>query len=610
MSAAVVTGAYSMVASALDYWIGLSHANGVTSSAYLTGPVGVNSLNFGKHAIKDLSAYNNPDGINGILAYTAVPAADVNDLDSLSTPALICLRTSKRLAGGTHPPSYARVSIGNAIASIEGTIAINYLLNHHDFPLIDTNNDGLITAQEIQNFTDTAAQKGLAEAGAMARLLGGTSTSALVEPGLNNTLFNENPDQPGALQRRFNYFDYLANGQLKGGITLNGLKMLAHTLLPLPDQYVIIDRQRASANGFLVAPLAQRNITALQHLLPSYAFVPKSARASWKSLAKYRNVSPAQFRVDRNATPGTTFPLYTLFSPGPVANTTSGGSITKTTSVGGQTIGIAFTQPVVTYTPPASSSARDHHPSGFYLGGDKLDHGFDRDGHGLDRDDHDATAGTGATTTGSAATTTAYWIHDRVDHDRGYWVDRARPRQPARAPQLPTTQSAILGELLNLAQNKDQNQPVTGRTATGSSAAQTGSTPSSLAPAGSLTPVTSGHGTNREQLDHAFDSGGGSGCDREFECGSDRDRGSDRDSGSDRGSSRDSGSDRDRDSDRDQRFHSGGSGSASADRSGSIDIVADSRGRRRGEQESGPQGHGGCEGSSEQQEEGLLVTAR
>ena len=199
MSTAVVTGAYSLVSSALDYWIGLSHAKGVTSSAYLTGPVGVNSLNFGKHALKDLSAYNNPDGINGILAYTAVPAADLNDLGSLSTPALINTTDGQHgFAGGTQPPSYARVSIGNAIASIEGTIAINYLLNHHDFPLIDTNNDGVITAQEIQNFTDTAAQKGLAEAGAMARLLGGTATSALVESGLNNTLFNENPDQPGA----------------------------------------------------------------------------------------------------------------------------------------------------------------------------------------------------------------------------------------------------------------------------------------------------------------------------------------------------------------------------------------------------------------------------
>ena len=85
MSSAIVTGAYSLVASALNYWITLAHGNGYTDDAYLTTPVGVDSLNFGVHAFKDLSVYNNPDGINGILAYTAVPAADVNDAGSLST---------------------------------------------------------------------------------------------------------------------------------------------------------------------------------------------------------------------------------------------------------------------------------------------------------------------------------------------------------------------------------------------------------------------------------------------------------------------------------------------------------------------------------------------
>ena len=88
----------------------------------------------------------------------------------------------------------------------------------------------------------------------MAALLGGTSTYAQPEAGINNIVFNENPDQPAALQRRFNYFDYLANGQLEGGISISSFKMLANTLLPQPDSYVIVDRQRASANGFLVAP--------------------------------------------------------------------------------------------------------------------------------------------------------------------------------------------------------------------------------------------------------------------------------------------------------------------------------------------------------------------
>ena len=337
MSAAIVTGAYSLVASALNYWITLAQGNGYTDDAYLTTPVGVDSLNFGAHAFKNLSVYNNPDGINGILAYTAVPATDVNDAGSLSTPPLI--------PGSTSAPSYASVSVGNAIASIEGTIAINYLLSHNDFPLIDTNGDGIITAQELQNFTDTAASKGLAEAGAMAALLGGTATYAQPEAGINNTVFNENPDQPAALQRRFNYFDYLANGQLKGGISISSFKMLANTLLPQPDAYVIVDRQRASANGFLVAPLAQRNFVELQHLLPKYMWVPASA------IKKYRNLSPANFGVNRNEKPGTALPFYSLFGGGS-ASVTTGTPVVETGTVNGQTFSVSMV-PLL----PASSSS-------------------------------------------------------------------------------------------------------------------------------------------------------------------------------------------------------------------------------------------------------------
>ena len=142
----------------------------------------------------------------------------------------------------------------------------------------------------------------------MARLLGGTSTYAQPEGGINNVVFNENPDQPAALQRRFNYFDYLANGQLKGGITINAFQMLANTLLPQPDSYVIVDRQRASANGFLVDPTAVRNTVNLQHLLPRFMWVPNSSRSSWKSLARYFNASPANFGVNRNRCPGRSCP--------------------------------------------------------------------------------------------------------------------------------------------------------------------------------------------------------------------------------------------------------------------------------------------------------------
>ena len=73
--------------------------------------------------------------------------------------------------------------MANAIAAVEGYVAVNYLFAHHDWEYIDTNHDGLVTASEVQTFTDNAAAMGLPEAGAMAALLGGTATYSAVQPG-------------------------------------------------------------------------------------------------------------------------------------------------------------------------------------------------------------------------------------------------------------------------------------------------------------------------------------------------------------------------------------------------------------------------------------------
>ena len=101
-----------MVGSALNYWPNLT-GTGVTSDAYLTGPVGNNTLNFGPHAFKSLSAYNTPDGINSILSWTAVPVSDPNDGLSQSHATLRCR--------GHHFPEHRPDAVGNAIAAIEGT---------------------------------------------------------------------------------------------------------------------------------------------------------------------------------------------------------------------------------------------------------------------------------------------------------------------------------------------------------------------------------------------------------------------------------------------------------------------------------------------------------
>ena len=333
LSAAIVTGAYSLVSSALNYWTNIAKSNGYTDDAYLTTPVGVDALNFGKHAFSNLSAWNTPSGINGILAWTAVPAADSNDGGSVSTP--------PNLPGGTTPRSFATVNVANAIAAIEGYEAIHYLTAHNDWRFIDTNHDKVITAQELTNFVDSSAANGMPEAGAAAALLGGTDTYGAVEPGLNNEDFNENPDDPAAEQRRFNFFDFAADGQLNGSVTINEYKMLGRILLPSPDAFAVTDRQRASANGFLLNPTAKRNFVQLQRTLPGFQWV------SAAQIKKYRNVSPAQFGVDQNVTPGQSFPLYTLFdstittpSNAPAAQTVVAAS--KTANVDGTNVTVNF----------------------------------------------------------------------------------------------------------------------------------------------------------------------------------------------------------------------------------------------------------------------------
>ncbi len=328
----------------------MAHSNGFTFDAYSNTPVGTDTLNFGPRAFKNVSAWNTPDGINGILAWTAVPATDVNDSNTASTPS--------QLLDSSAYPSYARISVSNAVAAIEGYIAVNYLEKHHDFQLMDTNHDGVITAQEVTNFVLNAKAMGIPEAGAMANLLGGTATYGPVEAGINNEVFNENPDQPAAEQRRFNFFNYAADGQLNGSITMNELKMLSRTLLPSPDAYTIIDRQRASANGFLLAPSTPRNFVALQHLSPRFEFVPKSA------VAKYRHISPDQFTIGRGEYPGQYLPLYTLFDDNPAASTSTSTNSTqnqvialqKSTNVDGTKVTVNYYTAVTSVASPTPTS--------------------------------------------------------------------------------------------------------------------------------------------------------------------------------------------------------------------------------------------------------------
>ncbi len=335
LSSAIVTGSYALVESALNYWINIANSGGVTSDAYLNTPVGTKTLNFGSTGVENLSLYANPDGINSILEWTAVPATDSpNTLDPVNPPTLF---------QSTNYREYARIDVGNAIAAIEGSIAVNYLMAHGDFDQIDANHNGLITAQELQNFEDNANETGQAEAGAMARLLGGTGTTPTT--GAASTLDGETPDTPGALSRRFNFFDYAADGQLNGAISIAQFQTLSKILLPAPDAYTVTDRQKAADTGFLLSPSPLRDYSDLQHVLPTYAFIPT------RQLKRFRNISPAKFGIGKGQLPANQGPIFTLYTNGIPAP-----SKTKPAQAAKANTSTVVTTPAATTTKPAATT--------------------------------------------------------------------------------------------------------------------------------------------------------------------------------------------------------------------------------------------------------------
>lgn len=339
MSTAVTTGSFAVVSSALNYWVGLSRS-GATSDAYLTQPVGVNTLNFGQNSIKDLSLYASPDGVNSILQWTAVPVEydQMNDLTQ-STPS----------AG----LSFSRIDVGNAVASIEGEVAMQYLVKNNMLTVIDSNKNGAITAAELQNFVDNASAMGLSEAGAMARLLGGistfdagateyqTKTSSAVQ-------LNDVPDPAGALSRRFNYFDYAANGELKGYLTYDQIKVLSQSLLPSPTSFVITDRTRSSANAYLLDPQAVRNYNEITKLNYSWVY------ATGRDLKKYRGFSPAMFGVNKGINDRTD-PTYVLFDGPPTVKAAANNS--STAGNGAASSAATSSASTATNSAPATSTA-------------------------------------------------------------------------------------------------------------------------------------------------------------------------------------------------------------------------------------------------------------
>ena len=184
MSAAIVTGAYALVASALDYWISLSHANGVTSDAYLTQPVG--------RELAELrpARPQGPVGLQQPRRHQRHPRLHGRPGRRRQRPRLAVHSASGRHDGpaerlrGRHPAAVLRPGlVGNAIASIEGRSRSSTCSTTTTSRSSTPTTTGSSRPRRSRTSPTRRPTKGLAEAGAMARLLGGTATTRLAGVG-------------------------------------------------------------------------------------------------------------------------------------------------------------------------------------------------------------------------------------------------------------------------------------------------------------------------------------------------------------------------------------------------------------------------------------------
>jgi hypothetical protein len=253
------------------------------------------SIRLGAGAIPNLAAYLNPDGVNSILQWTAIPREDVN----IGAGPLFPTGTDddveqQRLLQSSRYRTYSHVNIATALSAIEGTVALRYFQAHPaQRAALDAaggpNSPGLITPTDIDCFV-TGESLGLDCAGtvtsnditarAMARLLGGTDRIAR--------------------RNRFTFLDLVQNERQEGVIRVDQIDQLLSRLLPGPRDFVITNRHASADRRYALESNALRNYHDLLYLSPDSMIGRLDERQ--------RGLSPAQITVGFES-PGSLTPL-------------------------------------------------------------------------------------------------------------------------------------------------------------------------------------------------------------------------------------------------------------------------------------------------------------
>ncbi len=227
-------------------------------------------LRIPRSAIPNFGAYLNPDGVNSIFQWTAVPREDVNIGETYDFPTGTDDDVKQeRLLFSDRYRTYSHINIANFVAAVEGSIALRYFrLNPQYWRALAraAGTPGIITVQDIDRFVANPAIDPTARA--MARLLGGGDRLARIN--------------------RLRFLDLVADERPDNYIGVRQLNRLIRRLLPGPNSFPIQNRWKAARKGYALDSQAMRNYRDLIYLSREHML--------WTKLPpEFANKSPRAF---------------------------------------------------------------------------------------------------------------------------------------------------------------------------------------------------------------------------------------------------------------------------------------------------------------------------